>query len=934
MTEVSYPGVYIQEVPSQPSPITGISTSNLGLIGASPKGPVNKALVATSFPEYAAQFGSFTADTLSAHTAYAFFQNGGRVMYFVRVAASDAESSGWDLVATVTDEQITGTASGSGVYDLQLDHMPVSASSLVLTFDNTVNPLLKNVFVSDASGTLTLDTDLSGASAGGGTGVVDLDTGEVHVELTTPADFTGASSAYITATYNYVIFRFEMAWPGVAGNYYRVRIEPGDDDYLVQAQARWTKFNVFLDEDKNEGVLPASWVTIKSWYNLVFDDSTDKSYVATVINADPSEMLTVVDYGNGANPTALQGTSVTAEDIDATQLPIDSTSTAPVDYDNATKGWQYTLANAPFPATLDMSFQFADALVTDKGSPTTEDGTGALLTDSGANFTNGGSSNNLIGYVAVNITKGASGLVTANDATTVTAQLQGGSAHTWATTDVYAILDPTVRVGVGTAAVGGGTETVVSPGTSSSPAAIVPGTVCMKVTMSTAGAQTIVDDGAGNLIGDPDGTPATVATISYTTGQITSAGAVANQVDFDAAWAAETVVAGSDILFGCVYAQPVAVEADADGNMSLSTTQATGYPSKFSLNTASGVNEVDMDTGVVQLTWKIAGNPSLGPAGSYAQTATYYTNPSSSITATFTGGADGTAVTSADVVDPSLAVDQHGIYAFGQVDEMMTLVAADFQTDTYVANALVTYAELMKDKFVPLTVPYGLTYQEAINWKKFTLSLYNSYAALYYPHVKILDPVSQVNTDIPCGGHVAGVYARTDANFNVGKAPAGVGDGDLRWCVGLERSLTQEQVGLIYKQKINALVDWNSTGRVVWGARTLEIEGGEHVYIQGRRTFMFVEKSVYNATHVHVFKNNGPSLWNAIRTQVASFMLGLHNSGYFAGTTPDESYFVICDRTNNPQNTVDQGLVYCDVGIATNKPAEFIVFRFSAKALA
>jgi hypothetical protein len=114
----------------------------------------------------------------------------------------------------------------------------------------------------------------------------------------------------------------------------------------------------------------------------------------------------------------------------------------------------------------------------------------------------------------------------------------------------------------------------------------------------------------------------------------------------------------------------------------------------------------------------------------------------------------------------------------------------------------------------------------------------------------------------------------------------------------------------------------------------LEAAGGEYPYIQGRRTMMFVQKSVFNSTHSHVFKNNGAGLWNAISSQVGSFLLGLHRSGYFAGATASESYFVVCDRTINPQDVVDRGICYCDVGIATNKPAEFIVFRFSQKAIA
>jgi phage tail sheath protein FI len=380
------------------------------------------------------------------------------------------------------------------------------------------------------------------------------------------------------------------------------------------------------------------------------------------------------------------------------------------------------------------------------------------------------------------------------------------------------------------------------------------------------------------------------------------------------------------------YDVPVVVEDDGDGNLALASTQATGYPQKFGLN-ATGTNTVDYDNGNFTITWALSGYPALGPGGASAQTADYYTNPDTAVTGQMTGGSDGAAISSSDVVGASLAADQRGLWAFGKVDALMQLVAADFQTDTTVADSLITYAELNKDKFVILTVPPGLTPQEAVNWKKFQLQQTTSYAALYYPHIKIIDPVTEVATDVPCGGHIAGVYARTDISKNVAKAPAGTDDGKINWAVGLELDLTPTQVGTCNPEKINCLVQWPHTGRCVWGARSLDIAGGEWPYIQMRRLFMFVEKSVFNATHSHVFKNNGPALWTAIRTQISSFLLGLYQAGYFAGTSPDEAFYVICDRTNNPQNTVDQGIVFCDVGIAPSKPAEFIVFRFQQKAL-
>jgi len=96
---------------------------------------------------------------------------------------------------------------------------------------------------------------------------------------------------------------------------------------------------------------------------------------------------------------------------------------------------------------------------------------------------------------------------------------------------------------------------------------------------------------------------------------------------------------------------------------------------------------------------------------------------------------------------------------------------------------------------------------------------------------------------------------------------------------------------------------------------------------------MFLEKSVFKSTHIHVWKDNGPQLWGEVQSQVSNFLLGLYHASYFAGTSPEEAFFVICNATNNPQNTVDEGFTFCDVGAAPHKPSKFLVFRFAQKTL-
>jgi len=1045
MSEYTHPGIYIKEVPGGPGPISGVSTSTLGLIGFTTKGLVDEPILCTSYAEFVTNFGTFTEKGLTPTMAYAFFQNGGQQLYVVRVTASDAADGLWDFLYSIPStapDDLGNTVEASGIYSLQLSNPPAKPTTVEITFNAAVTD---NVFT-DAAGDGVLTA--TGGGGSGGTGFVDYTTGEVSITLAVPGDYAGGAND-IEAVYDYTIFRFQMKWPGLAGNYYRVSIVPGSSDYLTDATASYSRFTVLVEEDTDAGVTGTpSWSTVEQFTDLDFSDTNSKNYIATVINADigGSDYIEVVEYGNEMDPEALAGVSVSAEDFSATMVHSDASSVVTPDYYNGKwKGWDYELTNGCFPTTFDASFTFAE------GGPLMATIVGALATavvvgpdafDTtllplamdpavpsvliSCELTGVGKTNIIDTGVAGpgNLVETSTGVVVGSidyttgaitDPTGVTANTLdvsgAGLADTFAAASTIHWVNGT-QIGTGG---GAATAAITSPGTATTPAAITPGSVRISartgdvatntgVTISfafAAGTVTLADStnpfgstavgdivtvqgattpgndgtfvvtsvaaapasidfvnaagaaeagvaatqwdtlgkffdiedtgvaGAGNLV--EAGTANAVGTIDYTTGQISdAAGTTDDTLDLTAS--STTFASGFPIYFEAAYAVPVAIEDDGDGNLSVASTQATGYPQKFGLD-ANGTNEVTYTTGAFTLTWALTGFPSAGPAGASAQVASYYTYPSTSIEGQMTGGLDGAAIASSDVVGASLAADQRGLWAFGKVDALMQLVASDFQTDTVVADALITYAELVKDKFVILTVPSGLTPQEAVNWKKFQLQKFTSYAALYYPHIKIIDPVTEVATDVPCGGHVAGVYARTDISKNVGKAPAGTNDGRLNWSIGLELDLTPTQVGVAYPEKINCLVQWPHTGRCVWGARTLDIAGGEWPFIQMRRLFMFVEKSVFNATHSHVFKNNGPPLWSAIRTQLTSFLLGLYQAGYFAGTSPEEAFYVTCDRTNNPQNTVDQGLVFCDVGLAPNKPAEFIVFRFQQKAL-
>ena len=1057
MTEYTYPGVYWKEVSGAPGPIAGVTTSTLGLIGWTSRGEVDEPTLVTNFAEFTSAFGTFTEKGITPTEAYAFFQNGGQRLYVVRVTHSDALDSYCNYtytIPTATPDDLGNTVEASGIYSLQLSNPPVIPGTFEILFNDAGTD---NTFEDAASdGVLTAK---AGGGGSGGSGFINYTTGEVSVTLTVPGDYSGGV-ATIDAEYEYTIFKFEMKWPGVAGNYHRVVIEPGSSDYLTAATASYTRFTVSVQEDTDAGVTGVpSWSTVEQFLDLSFSDPTSSSYVVTVMNADigGSSYVEVAEYGNEMNPTELAGVATAAEDFSATMIHSDASSVVTPDYYNGKwKGWTYDLANDVFPTTFLASFTF------DEGGPLMA----AAATPAAATVTIVGpdafdttllpiAMNPLspsvriscqltaIGHTSIidigavgagNLVEASTGIAvgTINYTTGAISNPAGAVANQL---DVSGLTVPDTfvaaseihwvngaRIGTGGGAV---TAPVVSLGTVAAPAAITPGSVKIScragdtatntgititatfgggtVTLadssnpfgSTVAGDIIVVSGAtapandGTFIvtsvaalgasvdyenaagvAQPVGAAGTswstlgqwieiidtgavgvgnlvsalapaekLGTIDYTTGAISDdLGTLANTLDLANLTATNPIfVAGFPINIEASYAQPVDIEDDGDGNLSVSATQAVGYPQKFTLD-ANGTNELTYTSGAFTLTWALTGAPSAGPASASAQLCTYYTDlvnaPADSVINALASGSDGSSVDSNDLVSATLTADERGIWAFGKVDSLMQLVASDFQTDITVSGALITYAELVKDKFVILTVPAGLTPQEAVNWKKFQLQNYTSYAAIYYPHIKITDPVTEVVTDIPCGGHVAGVYARTDSTQNVGKAPGGTADGKLNWSVGLELDLTPTQVGVVYQEKINALVQWPHTGRCVWGVKTMDIAGGEFGYIQQRRLFMYVEKSVFNATHSHIFKNNGPSLWGAIRAQITNFLLGLYQGGYLAGNSADEAFFVICDRSNNPQNTVDQGIVFCDVGIATNKPAEFLVFKFQQLALA
>jgi phage tail sheath protein FI len=203
-------------------------------------------------------------------------------------------------------------------------------------------------------------------------------------------------------------------------------------------------------------------------------------------------------------------------------------------------------------------------------------------------------------------------------------------------------------------------------------------------------------------------------------------------------------------------------------------------------------------------------------------------------------------------------------------------------------------------------------------------------SALFFPRLRQRNPLrdNKFEDFVPCGA-VAGVFARTDAQRGVWKAPAGL-DATLVGVPQLSVPLTNDENGQLNPLGVNCLRTMPAAGRVVWGSRTREGDdqrASEWKYIPVRRTALFIEETLYRALQWVVFEPNDEPLWAQIRLNVGAFMNSLFRQGAFQGLTPREAYFVKCDKDTTTQNDIDRGIVNILVGFAPLKPAEFVVIK-------
>lgn len=208
-------------------------------------------------------------------------------------------------------------------------------------------------------------------------------------------------------------------------------------------------------------------------------------------------------------------------------------------------------------------------------------------------------------------------------------------------------------------------------------------------------------------------------------------------------------------------------------------------------------------------------------------------------------------------------------------------------------------------------------------------------AALYFPWVNASDPFQGgLERAFPPSGYVAGIYARTDSERGVWKAPAGT-EASVSGANSVSVKLTDNENGVLNPQAINVIRNFPVYGTVVWGARTLQgndQRGSEWKYVPVRRLALFLEESLYRGTQWVVFEPNDEPLWAQIRLNLGAFMHDLFRQGAFQGSSPRDAYFVKCDKETTTQSDINRGIVNIVVGFAPLKPAEFVIIQIQQMA--
>jgi phage tail sheath protein FI len=957
VAEFLSPGIFIEEVNVSGQLVDAVGTSTMATVGWTRRGPVDEAKLITSNDDFVRTFGEYTNDSRIPISVQAFFSNGGTRAYVVRVVPTDAVAGESCITEPVVGEAL-GLGDGTSPQTLlaTMSNLPLFKGSVVVGWRNDpaggttgenpafapaeaedlVGPFLAtlaNIPLTDAVITLNW-TEAIQASDTFFFNSLPLDTETITLDSRTYTFNTvvgGADSILIGGTISATIDNLVAAInDGIGGAGEGVTYGTGTVVHassgalnLATAGAPYTpvagtmlSYSLVGGTAGNGAVVSETIVDALS----VWSTGAPGAYAGGVAAAAKTATITDTSTLGGADAARLSAASI---DRDTGALSV-TFNTREIGVDNG-----------PGSDTITVDYEAGGALQT-----VTDDSSGAFALTTAGGTAVAGTVDYATGDVSVTWTGGTDVPFDGNDVVVdynyCQWELDADNVGEWSSRLKLRIAGNENFFTSGDQSVAGAGEyskydiTVLLTSTFT-------GEDEVKETY-----EEVVFDDASDPLYFPD-----IMNDNSDFVAVTDTGALDVPSALKGIDRTAEVLGTGDLTPTINFTGTLAWPSVVKTSLIITYEAAAGLPLRTLVADVNGLitgtglditktNSVNYLTGVWELNFLGGAN---APADGTSITASYISNPASTtIDYTFLGGADGTlsGVTfdRTQFSSPILQPNRRGMFALDRIDEVMQLIIPKFAGDTTVMGDQIDYAEARLDIFNIFSTPVGFDAQEAKDFKTITFTRKTKFAAMYWPWIRVTDPTNATKIlTVPPLAWVAGIYSRTDATRNVGKAPGGTVDGALRFLTGLESDPDKGERDTVYPVRINPLINTTQTGLAVWGVRTMSPTNDVLRYINAVRLFQFVEKSIFNSTFGFVFESITSNLYSQIKTTVDAFLLNLYNTGHFAGSSPGAAFFVICDGTNNPPEVANLGQVIVDIGIAPNRPGEFIRFRFSQKTL-
>lgn len=292
-------------------------------------------------------------------------------------------------------------------------------------------------------------------------------------------------------------------------------------------------------------------------------------------------------------------------------------------------------------------------------------------------------------------------------------------------------------------------------------------------------------------------------------------------------------------------------------------------------------------------------------------------------------GEDGGTPTTTDFIG-SASIPRSGLNLFqeGEIDQV-NMISVPGITAVGLIQEGITLAESRQDAMFIFEGPQTSELpQEILEFRNATLNEDSSYAALYYPWVKTIDPedADQI-IQLPPSGWIQGEYANVAETRGLHKAPANVA---LRGILGLLHDTSDGEHDLLNPEGVNVIRNFRGRGIRIFGARTQSRRGDDTRFVNVRRVLNFIKTSLREGNQPFVFEPIDETLFNAIRVVNTRFLQGLVSQGALVPRNdPSQAFFVKVDSETTTAADIAAGVVNVEIGVSISKPAEFIVFNVS-----